>query len=303
MVSKCMSAASDSNSSTFSRCCTWSKPEDARTGNNQGRRQHPPDFRRVPHGPAPFAPAFTQPQHRSYEHDPRGFFTDQEGHGPGSRSYYPVPNPEPQFKQQTADHQQLPWYASDKIANMASDNVTPWHTLDPHTGTVLICHPVASTFIDSTYESYLAGCRRDWESRNLRTFVTSFPPYSRSTSLYVWWHFIVAHGQTYGIFIPLSHTLDTFSIYGCWFSRLPTPITNHIPQMGTFVHTALSSKTCLQDHPQLRAYANNGSGNGYVALINIAMHHHHPSWLPTVVIPRHPDSAPVNQFRITLSTG
>jgi hypothetical protein len=64
-----------------------------------------------------------------------------------------------------------------------------------------------------------------------------------------------------------------------------------------------SSTPSASDLPQLRAYANNGSGNSYVALINIAMHHHHPSWLPTVVIPRHPDRAPVNQFRITLSTG
>jgi hypothetical protein len=78
--------------------------QDARAGNDQGRRQHNHPQQPDPHGSAPAGPVSVQHQHRPYDCDPRRNFVNQQGHGSGSHfineqgrysAYYPVPNQGP----------------------------------------------------------------------------------------------------------------------------------------------------------------------------------------------------------------
>jgi hypothetical protein len=54
-----------------------------------------------------------------------------------------------------------PWNSTEHMANMSSDNVTPWVTIDPNSDAMIICHPVASSFGQGTFKSYWAGFSLD----------------------------------------------------------------------------------------------------------------------------------------------
>jgi hypothetical protein len=170
---------------------------------------------------------------------------------------------------------------------MSGDNVTPWVTEDPYSGEMIICHPVASSFAQGTFKSYWAGFNLDWENKNIRAFVSTFPTFSKTTSFYVWWGLMVSHGQTYGIFIPPSHTLNHHSMFGSWEPELPPALRDRLSQMSSSIHNALTNKTCLKEHPELQTYAMNGLEDGYATLLNMAHYRH-----PKLVVDGHHTSAP-----------
>jgi hypothetical protein len=64
------------------------------------------------------------------------------------------------------------------MANMSSDNVMPWVTEDPYSGELFVCHPVAPSFAQGNFKSYLAGFKLDWEIKHIRAFVSTFPTFS-----------------------------------------------------------------------------------------------------------------------------
>jgi hypothetical protein len=79
-----------------------------------------------------------------------------------------------------------PWNPTEHVANMSSDNVTPWVTEDSYSGELITCHPVASSFAQGTFKSDWAGFNLDWENKDIRAFVSTFPTFSKTTSFYVW---------------------------------------------------------------------------------------------------------------------